>query len=174
MLGWQIKLVGFLIVLSSVCSGAYVWHNQQIKLQVQKAVQELNLEHAKEITRLTTKASKVSLGLQQQVKEQQDDKQKQVTLLNAKYSDLLGWVRSQPGSNTGTSNLPGSTSNAEVRSEDVIGELRRRHAIDLAGYASKTETLKLEVLACYRQYDTVKQALDKYRADNTPKTDLKP
>ena len=40
---------------------------------------------------------------------------------------------------------------------------------DLAEYSLKTETLRLGLLACYAQYDSVKEKLDKLRLENASK-----
>lgn len=168
------KVIVIIALLSGLLSGGYIWHKKEVELQLTKSVQELNLKHATEITKLTTKSSKVSLNLQQKAAENEQQKQQELVAIADKYNSLLSWVSAQPKYTTSTSNISRSPGTEEDRQQDVIGELRRRHAVDLAGYAKQTETLKHEVITCYKQYDAVKEALDKFRVDNQPRTSLKP
>ena len=68
-----------------------------------------------------------------------------------------------------TGDNPGNSGDAERKPEDIIGELSRADGNDLAEYSLKTETLRPGLLACYAQYDSVKEKLDKLRLENAGK-----
>ena len=93
---------------------------------------------------------------------------KNLASANARYESLHRWLSNLPKHPSRGDN-PGNPGDAESKPEDIIGELSRANGNDLAEYSLKTETLRLGLLACYAQYDSVKEKLDKLRLENASK-----
>lgn len=164
--GWQIKL--FLVL--AIIFGAYIWHVSEVKIAVNKAVAEVEAQVTKERFKLLDKANDESNKLKEQIAKNKQEKDRELQIANTKYNNLLAWVRNLP-STTGSSDSAGDSRDSEARREEVIAELRRRHASDLAEYSLRAEEVRISLLLCYRDYDAVKAARDKFIKENTPKTD---
>lgn len=164
--GWQIKL--FLVL--AIIFGAYIWHTSEVKIAVNKAVAEVEAQVTKERFNLLDKANDESYKLKEQIAKNKQEKDRELQIANTKYNNLLEWVRNLPSQTSGGSST-GDTGDSEARREEVIAELRRRHATDLAKYSFDAEEVKIALQQCYRDYDAVKKARDEFIEENTPKTD---
>jgi hypothetical protein len=164
--GWQIKLV---LVLALVF-GAYTWHKAEVRVAVKETVAQIEMQSNKERFKLLDKANDATNQLKDQLAKNQKEKDRELQIANRKYNDLLEWVRNLP-SQTGSGDSSGSASDSEAGREEVIAELRRRHASDLAKYSHDAEEVRLALLQCYRDFDAVKAARDKFVKENSPKTD---
>lgn len=162
--GWQFKLV----LVGALIFGAWAWHTREVSIAVSQAEQRIELQYAREIFKLKDRANEESISLKNKILEQQKEKKRELEIANRNYESLREWLRNLPIS--GSSN-PGNSADAENRAREIIGELRRRDAENLARYGFRTEELKIELLACYKQYDEVKDSLEKFKAKNTSKTD---
>lgn len=161
---WKVKLA---IVLALVF-GAYVWHKAEVKVAVNEAVTQIEAQVTKERFKLLDKANDESYRLKEQIAKNKQEKDRELQIANDKYNNLLEWVRNLP-STTGSSDSTGDTGDSKDRSEEIIAELRRRHAASLAGYSQDTEELKIHLQQCYRDYDAVKAARDKFVKENQSK-----
>lgn len=162
--GWQVKV----ILVFALIFGAYVWHRSEVKIAVNEAVTAIEAQTTKERFKLLDRANEESFKLKEQIAKTKQEKERELQIADTKYRDLLHWLRNLP-STTSDSDSTGSTGNAEDRSEEIIGELRRSNAEALAGYAYQAEELKVNLIACYRDYDAVKAARDKFVKENKPK-----
>lgn len=163
--GWQVKII---IVLTLVF-GAYVWHKAEVKIAVNEAVTAIEAQTTKERFKLLDRANEESFKLKEQIAKIEQEKERELQIADTKYKSLVTWVRNLPSTTSG-SDSAGSTRDAKDRSEEVIGELRRSNAEALAGYAYQAEELKINLVACYRDYDAVKSARDKFVKENTLNT----
>lgn len=161
--GWQVKIT---LVLALIF-GVYTWHKAEVKIAVNEAVTAIETQATKERFKLLDRANEESFKLKEQIAKTKQDKERELQIADTKYRDLLQWVRNLPGTTSG-SDSTGSTGNSEDRSEEIIGELRRSNAEALAGHAYQTEELKVNLIACYRDYDAVKAARDKFVKENKP------
>lgn len=164
--GWQVKVILVLALLF----GAYVWHRSEVKIAVNEAVTAIEAQASRERFKLLDRANKESFKLKEQIAKNKQEKERELQIADTKYKSLVAWVWNLP-STTSSSNSAGSTGNSEDRSEEIIGELRRSNAEALAGYAYQTEELKVNLLACYRDYDAVKAARDKFIKENKPNSE---
>ena len=179
---WNLALIK-LGIISTVIAGAYIWHVQDVNHKVEQAVtaerNSLLVQYSKQAIKLQDNAYLAEVNLQNKIKRITDDKQKELSSVNAKYLNLLNWLSTQ-SSNTGkqtsvsngTSN-PESTTGANrqgLLQGDAIGVTEFNHsAIELIGFAKQTEELKVYLLSCYKQYDQVLEDQQRYRTENTPR-----
>lgn len=159
--GWQFKLV----LVVALIFGAWAWHTKEVSTAVSQAEQRIELQYAREVFKLKDRANEESISLKSKILEQQKEKKRELEIANRNYESLREWLRNLPISG---SNSTRSTGNSEDRSEEIIGELHRSNAEALAGYAYQTEELKVNLIACYRDYDAVKAARDKFIKENKP------
>ena len=163
--GWQIKL--FLVL--AIIFGAYIWHVSEVKIAVNEAVAQIEAQVTKERSKLLDKANNENIRLKEQIAKNKQEKDRELQIANSKYNNLLAWVRNLPNQTSGGSST-GNPGDSEAGREEVIAELRRRHATDLAKYSFDAEEVKIALQQCYRDYDAVKKARDEFIEENTPKT----
>lgn len=174
-----------------VVIAAYLWHSNAVDNAISVATintrNAVVLEYTKKSTELQQKADLAQITLEQKIERITDDKNKQLSSVNAKYSDLLKWVQSQPnGGSTGNkssisngSTNPESTSGTnrqgllrgnEGNSTEVTSEVILDGPIkDLVDYARSTEELKVHLLSCYKQYDQVLEDQRKFKLQTIQK-----
>lgn len=181
---WNLALMK-LVIISAVIAGAYIWHVQDVNHKVEQAVtterNSLLVQYSKQAIKLQDNAYLAEVNLQNKIKRITDDKQKELSSVNAKYLDLLNWLSTQ-SSNTGKqTSISNGTSNTEsttganqqgLLQGDAIGVTELNHsAIELIGFAKQTEELKVYLLSCYKQYDQVLEDQQKFKLGNPSKTD---
>ena len=159
-----------LLILAIVLVSLFAWHKVLVHEAVTEAVAEVELQAQREKFKLLDKANNESMRLKEQIAKNKQEKDRELQIANTKYNTLLAWVRNLP-STTGSSDSTGDSRDSEARREEVIAELRRRHANDLAKYSNDAEEVRIALQQCYRDYDVVKKARDKFFEENTPKTD---
>ena len=160
-LDWKAKFCIILVLLSSM----YFWHVAQLEIAINKAEMQLVQKYNKEISILEDKAKHITEVLTSAIES--NNKERKIELQNStrKYNDLKRWLYDLP-SKTSASNLPGDTQDSEARAREVIAELRRTDAIALAGYSLRAEEVRVHLVQCYKDYDSVKDTLDAFREDN--------
>lgn len=170
-----VKLAIVLAVITLIVSAgisAKIWHNAKINAAVKQATTSLQLDYAKEYIKLQDRSDEQEVKLKAEIDKIRKDNDEKLKVANSKYSALSSWVNSlpkQPSSSTGSSGqVPSNPGDSEDGSKDVIGVVRRQDASDLAKYASDAEEVRLGLLACYAQYDSVKTTLDKFKEENKP------
>ena len=165
--GWQIKLV----IIAALLFGAWLWHKSEIKIAVSTAEQRLELQYAREIFKLKDRANEESIALKNRIESQRKTTDAKLKDADARYNDLLAWLSAQSGSSTSNIGVSNNPSNAESTRGTYFGGLYTEDAIALAESSRAAEKLKIELLACYKQYDEVKETLDNFRLKNSAKTD---
>lgn len=155
----KVKLVIIAIVLSSL----FAYHEYDKHVAVNDAVTELREGQAREIFKLKDRANEATIALRKEFDKNQKAKNEQIKIANSKYESLYSWVHNLPASG---GYLPGGSSSGTDRSEDVIGGLRRSSAESIAKLGYDAEQLKIHLVQCYKDYDSVKDTLDKFRKDN--------
>lgn len=163
-LDWKVKLCIILVLLSSM----YFWHVAQLEIAVNKAETQLVQKYKKEISLLEDKAKHSTEVLTAAIES--NNKERKIELQNStrKYNDLREWLRKLP-SKTSESDLPRDSTDSEDRARETIAELRRADAITLGEYSFRAEEVRLSLVQCYKDYDSVKDTLDAFREDNRSK-----
>ena len=162
--GWQVKVAIVAITLIAL----FAYHKIEVNKAVTQATNELKLEYAQQVFRQIEIAKDESIKLKQEKEEVDAQYKKNLASANARYNSLRDWVSHLPKYPNGGDN-PGNPGDAESKPQDTIGELSRADGNDLAEYGLKTETLRLGLVSCYAQYDSVKEKLDKLRLENASK-----
>jgi ABC-type transporter MlaC component len=166
---WQVKLLLIFVLVFS----AGVWHKAQVKTAVNEAVtqvvSDIEIQSARERFKLLDKANEESIRLRLQLEKNKQEKDYEIQIANTKYSNLLEWVRNLPSeTSSGSSTL--SPGDSEARTEEVIAELRRRHANSFARYSFDAEEVKVHLVQCYKDYDAAKVSIDKFLKENASKS----
>lgn len=163
------KLVG----TAAIVLGLLIWHTTYVDQKVHQAESAVRLEitqqYNKRTTELNDESTKVQTELQTKVHNQQKEHRDKVHNLNLRINDLSDSLSNRPGRPTSTSDISISPSNGTCTSGCTGQGLFKDDAKFLGWYAGQAEELKEGLLQCYRQYDTVKETLDKFKVDNSPK-----
>ena len=163
---WQTKLIILVIILS----GAFVYHKVEVNKAVTNAVSEIELNLAKENFRLKERSLDAQIALQNSFDNIQKEKDAKIKTLNARVASLTRSLQERP-SRPESSGISNDSRAEEGKSGGTGTGLYREDSEFLLGEATRAELIKGELLSCYKSYDTAKAALDKYKKENTPKTD---
>ena len=163
------KLVG----TAAIIIGVLIWHTTYVNQKVHQAESAVRLEitqqYNKRTTELKDESTKVQTELQTKVHNQQKEHRDKVHNLNLRINDLSDSLSNRPGRPTSTSDISISPSNGTCTAGCDGQGLYQDDAKFLGWYAGQAEELKEGLLQCYKQYDTVKETLDKFKVDNSPK-----
>ena len=154
-----------------VLSSLFFWHQYEVKTAVVEATNTVELQYAKEKFKLIDRAQAETFALRDQVDAITKDKNVKVQALNARVATLTRSLSERPERPASNGSVPGSTSNAESTEGATGLRLYRPDSIFLTRLSGETAELQTELKACYRQYDEVKDKLDKFKRDNTPKNE---
>jgi acetyl-CoA carboxylase alpha subunit len=151
-----------IVIIISLITAVFLTHTCRVNKAVDKAVAEQVAIQTKKIQELEIKSLKSESELKDKVQTIKGEKDAQIKAIDRKYSTTIASLRSRPERST-TSNPTTNTCNAESPQGATGKELYRNDAEVLIGFARDAEELKTYLLACYQQYDTVKDQLDNYR-----------
>ena len=165
--GWKVQLAIIMLVLSSL----FFWHQYEVNTAVVEATTQIELQYAREKFKLIDRAQAETFALRDQVDAITKDKNVKVQALNARVATLTRSLSERPERPASNGSVPGSASNAESPGFVDASRLYRSDAEVAVWFAARTEGLKVHLETCYRQYDEVKDKLDKFKRDNTPKNE---
>jgi uncharacterized membrane protein YqiK len=146
----------------AIAASLYFVHAWKVNTAVNKAVAEQIAIQTKKIQELEIKSLKAESELKDKVQSIKGEKDAEIKAIDRKYSTTIASLRSRPERST-SSNLTTSTCNAESTQGATGAQLYRNDAEVLIRFARDAEELKTSLIACYQQYDTVKDQLDNYR-----------
>lgn len=159
MMTWQTKLIAILLVVASL----FAWHKYEVNKAVNKTIAEQTTIYKKQVDELTIKSLKVESELKTQVSTIKGEKDAQIKTLDTKYRIAIDSLR-QRQERSSPSNSTGNSCNAESTKGATGAELYREDAEFLIGFARDTEELKTQLKACYAQYDSIYDQLNKYKS----------
>ena len=163
------KLVG----AAAIVLGILIWHTTYVDQKVHQAESAVRLEitqqYNKRTNELKDESTKVQTELQAKVTNQQKDHRDKVHSLSLRIDDLSDSLSNRPERPTSTSDISISPSNGTCTAGCTGQGLYQDDAKFLGWFAGQTEELKEGLVQCYRQYDTVKDTLDKFKVDNAGK-----
>lgn len=164
--GWQVKLVLVLALLF----GAYTWHKAEVRVAVKETVAQIESQAAKENFKLKERSLDSQIALQQKADDIQKEKDAKIKTLTGRVAALTRSLSDRPNrpEASGISVNPGTQ---ESQSGATGAQLYRQDGEFLTREAARAEEIKEELLACYKSYDAAKAALDKFKKENSPKTD---
>ena len=163
---WKVKIALALVVISA----AYFWHLSEVKIAVSEAVTQIEAQVSRESFKLKERSLNAKIELEQKFDNIQKEKNAKIQTLNARVASLTRSLQERPN-RPEPSGVPNSTGIEESKPGATGAQLYRQDGEFLAGEAARAELIKEELLTCYKSYDTAKAALDKYKKENTPKTD---
>ena len=154
-----------------VLSSLFFWHKYEVNTAVVKATTQIELQYAKDKFKLIDKAQAETFALRDQVDAITKDKNAKIKTLDGRIATLTRSLSKRPERPTSNDSVSGSASNGESPGFVDASRLYRSDAEVAVWFAARTEGLKVHLETCYRQYDEVKDKLDKFKRDNTPKNE---
>jgi acetyl-CoA carboxylase alpha subunit len=151
-----------IIVIISLISAVFLTHTWRVNKAVDKAVAEQVAIYNNKIKELEIKSLKAESELKDKVQSIKGEKDAQIKAIDRKYNTTIASLLNRPERST-TSNSTSSTCNAESTQGATGAQLYRNDAEVLIRFARDAEELKTSLIACYQQYDAVKDQLDNYR-----------
>ena len=168
-INWQVKVAIVIVVLSS----AFAWHKIDVSHQVEKAKFEVKTEmqehYNTRIAKLKEDSDKAQKVLKASFDTQLKDKNEKLKVTDSKYRNLLSSMSDRPERPSSIYGL--SLPPRDDKSISFVdgSRLYRDDAELLIRFATRTEGLKIELQACYKQYDEAKRILDDFKeAHKTP------
>jgi len=158
---WKVKLAIVLFVLA----GLFTYHKVIVHEAVTEAISDIQTQQVKENFKLKERSLNTQIALQEYFDKIQKDKDEKLKSLNSRVASLTLSLQQRPSraEPSGVSDNPG---NEETRQGSTGAELYREDSEFLLREATRAELIKEELLTCYRRYDTAKETLDKFKADN--------
>lgn len=166
-LDWKVKLAALIFA----CILAYSWHTVQVHNAVSVAKVQTQTEVAaiynKRIENLKKESDKAQSELKATLDTQLKEKDAKIKRANSERDAALHSLRnreSRPGSKYGLS-VPASNGES---GQFVDGtRLYYDDSRFLVWLATRTEGLKIELQACYKQYDTARDKLEEFKSKYT-------
>lgn len=158
-------LIKFGLVLTLLLS-LYGGHKYQVSQAVQEAVQVVNVQHSAELfkqrEKLLDKAREKEQELQDNFNKGNKEYDAKIKNLNATVASMVSSLRNRPDRQASDSSTTQSTNSSTSPNGSTGAGLFKSDANFLVGFASNTETLRLGLVQCYREYDEVKKAVESF------------
>lgn len=165
------KPLSVLLISALFTLSAYTYHRSIVKSEVHAAVllakEQVHKEYEDEHKELTSKADVKTKDIEDKTAKSKKEKDAEIKVLSNQRNAARKWVYELPSTSLSSKPIESystrSPSDAETSSREIIGELSRTNADDLIEYAADAEEIKINLIQCYKDYDSVKQGLDDYR-----------
>lgn len=174
-LDWKVKLVGFVLLLVL----AFSWHKVEVTKQVEAAKYEVKEQTKGEIERklaeqkktLKKEADDTQKALEATYDNQLKEKDETYKRINVKYSALLNSLSNHPTRPVQPPSDGKYGLSIPPRTEQSFGfmdgsGLSYVDARLLAGFALRTEGLKVELQSCYKAYDSARDTLERFKSEH--------
>jgi hypothetical protein len=153
-------VLGFVISLG-ISYGLSTWKNSEVEAAVLAERERLTFQYDKKVTESIVQSMQASAKLQDNFDKAMKVKDAKITSTNTRYNALVASLQQRPSRPSSPSNA-NSTSDTEGTTGATGAGLYREDASALARFARDAEQLKVELLQCYEQYDTVREAVNKF------------
>ena len=157
---WFITELVVVLLFCSLFVGVYKLHNTIVESSVQAVVTSVQHQAEHQNILLQQQTEEQTQALQQLFNTVTEEKDAEIKTLNTRIAVLSNSLQSRPSRDSEGSNLSETTRDAESTGYASADRLYREDAEFLVWYSSQTEQLRLELLACYMQYDKAKALLD--------------
>ena len=165
------KPLSVLLISALFTLSAYTYHRSIVKSEVNAAVllakEQVHKEYEDKHKELASKADVKTKDIEDKILASKKEKDAEIKVLSNQRSAARKWVYELPSTSLSSKSIESystrSTSDSEDSSREIIGELSRTNADDLIEYAADAEEVKINLIQCYKDYDSVKQGLDDYR-----------
>ncbi len=159
-----------LLILAIVLISLFAWHKVLVHEAATEAVAEFELNISKENFKLKERSLNAQIELQQSFDNIQKDKNAKIKNLNARVASLTRSLQERT-SRPESSGVPDNSRIEESKPGATGAGLYREDSQFLLGEAARAEVIKEELLGCYKSYDAAKEALDKYKKENSSRSD---
>lgn len=140
-----------------------VWHNAEVAKAYERGKAVTKAEYIIQIDKLNRETdARISLiEKSMNIKVSSIQKEKDIEIVNTtnKYNSIIAGLQ-QRVSRKERNPDTGNSSNAESIKRCTGKELYREDAEFLAGESARAEEIRINLLACYKQYDAVKYSLE--------------
>ena len=160
-LTWKLYL-SLAIIFSALF---YFWHDSKVHQMKEGFAIELKVKLDEQKQELTQKAKEVSKEIKNEITSIDSTKQNKIKDINKSSAGILNGLQQRP-SRANQSDYSRDSCNAESPKASTGRELSREDAEFLAREATRADQLRLELDSCYKQYDLVKESIDKFREEN--------
>lgn len=159
-----------LSLVLALCGGLYGTYKFRVHQAVQEAVQVVNTQHFAELfsqkEKLLDKAREKEQALQVSFNKTKEENDAKIKTLNTSVTSLLDSLRNRPTREASNGSTTQSSDTTASPKGSTGAGLYRDDAGVLVRFASDTETLKLGLIQCYREYDDVKKVVESFSDKN--------
>lgn len=160
-LTWKLYL-SLAIIFSALF---YFWHDSKVHQMKEGFAIELKVKLDEQKQELTLKAKEVSKEIKNEITSIDSTKQNKIKDINKYSAGILNGLQQRP-SRANQSDYSRDSCNAESPKASTGRELSREDAEFLTREATRADQLRLELDSCYKQYDLIKESIDKFREEN--------
>jgi hypothetical protein len=162
--GAYTSFIKFGIVVAVVLT-LYGGYRYQLSESYKEGVKATEIKYEAQILAqnevLSLKKKSADKELEQKLTKTKEENDVKIKNLNLRVGTLLGSLSSRPERPTASGNNP-STPTTEGQAGTTGQGLYKIDAEFLVRYSSDTETLKLSLIQCYKDYDAVKQSVESF------------
>lgn len=160
-LTWKLYL-SLAIIFSALF---YFWHDSKVHQMKEGFAIELQVKLEKQKQELTLKAKETSKEISNEAISIDSTKQNKIKDINRSSAGILNGLQQRP-SRANQSDYSRDSCNAESPKASTGRELSREDAEFLTREATRADQLRLELDSCYKQYDLIKESIDRFREEN--------
>ena len=160
-LTWKLYL-SLAIIFSALF---YFWHDSKVHQMKEGFAIELKVKLDEQRQELILKAKETSKEIKNEITSIDSTKQNKIKDINKSSAGILNGLQQRP-SRANQSDYSRDSCNAESPKASTGRELSREDAEFLTREATRADQLRLELDSCYKQYDLVKESIDRFREDN--------
>ena len=160
-LTWKLYL-SLAIIFSALF---YFWHDSKVHQMKESFAIELKVKLDEQRQELILKAKETSKEIRNEVHSIDSTKQNKIKDINRSSIGILNGLQQRPSrSNQGSY----SRDSCNAESPEVCSgrELSREDAEFLTREATRADQLRIELDSCYKQYDLVRDSIDRFREEN--------
>ena len=155
-----------LTLVIALCGGLYGVHKYKVHQAVQEAVQVVNTQHSSELfsqkEKLLDKVRLKEQELQGSFNKTKEENDAKIKTLSTSVTSLLDSLRNRPTREASNSSATQDSTTAASPQGFTGAGLFKDDASFLVRFASDTETLKLGLIQCYREFDEAKKAVESF------------
>ena len=160
-LTWKLYL-SLAIIFSALF---YFWHDSKVHQMKEGFAIELKVKLDEQRQELALKAKETSKEISNEVISIDSTKQNKIKDINRSSAGILNGLQQRP-SRSDQSGYSRDSCNSESSKACTGRELSREDAEFLTREATRADQLRLELDSCYKQYDLVKDSIDRFKEEN--------
>lgn len=164
---FKVEAFILIVIVSVFLSWHFISLNKAVERTRYETTTKIETIYKERIRVLKVDSDKTEKELRDTIASQQKEKDEQRKLADTKYRALLASVRNRPERPSSRGGVSSNSGNEKSTGFVAADRLYRNDAEVAIWFASRTEGLKIELQACYKQYDEVKSRLDKFKQEHS-------